>query len=52
MSLNEKEVRGVDLGIAPAPDLLHGEEHKVWGDARYRGQTEPRLETPKTSPEH
>jgi IS5 family transposase len=22
------------------PDLLHGEERKVWGDAGYRGQTE------------
>ena len=22
------------------PDLLHGEERKVWGDAGYQGQTE------------
>jgi len=22
------------------PDLLHGEEKKVWGDAGYQGQTE------------
>jgi IS5 family transposase len=22
------------------PDLLHGEENKVWGDAGYQGQTD------------
>ena len=24
------------------PDLLHGEERKVWGDGGYQGQTEVR----------
>ena len=35
------------------PDLLHGEETRVWGDQAYRGQTsviKVRRPTPRTSP--
>jgi transposase, IS5 family len=41
-----RQFAGIDPGQEPVPDaavlpeLLHGEETRVWGDQAYRGQTE------------
>jgi len=34
------------------PDLLHGDEKKVWGDAGYQGQTEAIREAAPNAQEH